>query len=156
MCDSRFGIPIPYSKFPEQNEQFYYTPQNPDPYNDITSSSYRQLFQLQRDSLLPVSWSASERPAQGQLGCADAGASDWYKYAPTRDGFNRYITATGASRIRTMTRNPAGRIVGASNLLRTNAPVPLSRDEPWFNSSGMRTDLVDSLGCGPVPPGCNY
>lgn len=161
MCDQQYGIPTPglpapvnYSQFPQQNEVFYHTP-NEDPYNDIRNSSYQQLFQLQRNSLLPQSWSEAGQPAQGQAGCVEPGQSDWYKYAPDSDGFNKYIVGTGASRMRVMTRNPAGRLFGAPNLLRTQAPVPLSSGEPWFNSSGLRTDLINSLGCGPAPAGCN-
>jgi hypothetical protein len=147
MCDQQYGIP--YSQFPQQNEVFYNSP-NPDPYKDITNSSYQQLFQLQRNSLLPQSWSDIGPSSQAQ---SEPGQSDWYKYAPDADGFNKYIIGTGASRMRVMTRNPAGRLFGAPNLLRTNPAVPLSSSEPWFNGSGLRTDLINSLGCGPNPPG---
>lgn len=139
----------PYSQYATYNQQFYAQPcseaSNTDPYNNLRNYSYQQLWQLDRHSLMPASWSNTQVVAEGQQ-CGAQG-SDWYKYAPTCDGFNRYITATGASRIRQITRNPLGRIVGAPNLLRTAPVVPVTTATPWFNNSGARSDLVQSLGC---------
>jgi hypothetical protein len=141
---------IPYSQFPQHNTEFY-QPQAPDVYNNITNSSYQQLFQLNRNGLLPRSWSNTGQPTT-PCNNTQIHKDSWYQYAPTKDGFNRYIVATGASRNRVMSRNPAGRLFGAPNLLRTNPAVPITAEEPWFNGSGLRTDLANSLGCGPNRP----
>lgn len=157
MCDGQYGIPTPnnYSDFPQHNEVFYHS-QTPDPYQNITHSSDQQLFQLQRNSLLPKSWShdAGQVP-HGQAGpngtskSESKSKSDWYRYTPDSSKFEKYISGTGASRNRVMSRNPSGRLFGAPNLLRSNPSVPLSNVEPWFNSSGLRTDLINSRGSGP-------
>jgi hypothetical protein len=153
LCSS-LGVPLNYSNYPAAiNETFYYqNPNNESPYEDIQNQTYAQLFQLNATGLLPASWSNTEQSAMGAEGCVTAGSNGWYKYAPTASGFERYIRSTGSNRIQQMTRNSAGRVAGVPNLLRTNAPVPLSTiGSPWFNDSSLRLDIKDAVGCGPLP-----
>ena len=107
---------------------------------------------------MPANWAQTQQKAEGAGGCVTGGSNDWYQYAPTEQDFNRYIRATGSNRIQQTTRNPLGAKVGAPNLLRTQPPVPLTRspgcDGPWFGGSSLRVDIMDSIGCGPVPGGC--
>lgn len=142
MSCSSYGAPTAYSNYPSVQQSFYY-PQSSDPYNDLTNYSYRQLFQLNRNSLMPASWTNETAHKAMQ---SDP-SSDWYRYSPTENAVNRYITSSGSTRFSMSTRNPMGRIVGTPLLLRTQPPVPLTSDSIPWNESSAREGLVRSLHC---------
>lgn len=157
MSCSSTGAPLNYSQYPERAKFIYYDPPK-DPYNNLTNYGYNQLFQQNLSSLMPASWN-NQSALKSSVGVnnndSDPGQSDWYKYAPTFDGVQRYITSSGSARLGQTTRDPNGRIYGTPNLLRTRPPVPLSNVDIPFNNSSNRASLVQSLGCGPIPRGCS-
>lgn len=124
--------------------------------NNLKNQSYQQLMQLDAQRLMPASWGgAGQAPGYGNSCDPCSGVNgpqgDWYSYAPTKAGFQRYIMAQGPARVQQFTRNAMGRVMGAPNLLRTQPPVPVSRGAaPWFNDSEFRQDIASSLGCGPA------
>ena len=84
----------------------------------------------------------------GVAGCAGGcgAGSDWSRYAPDREGFNRYITAQGSARLQVQSRGlgaPNARVVGAvtgANFLRQRPVQPLSNSFMLFNDSSARAD----------------
>jgi hypothetical protein len=140
----------------DSSQNFYYDP-NPDPYQNLTNyGGYGQMFQLNLNSLMPASWdskSAYDASLEGKQQQVDSGASDWYRYAPDKQAVDRYITSSGATRFSMNTRNSNGRLFGSPNLLRTSPPVPLSTADIPFGNSENRQALIESIGCGPIPPG---
>ena len=113
--------------------------------DNLTNASHAQATQLTTNGLMPRSW--SNGPAAAVESLEDGGNNSWYNYAPTRDGFQRYIQASGSNRNRIITRNPLNRL-GVPNPLRTMAPAPMSSEKPWFNDSSYRLDINSGRGCG--------
>lgn len=131
-----------YAQYPEATQSFYYPP-NPNPYNNFQSYNYAQEMQLNATGLLPASFTTGV-PAPIE----NVGEVSWYPYAPTKLGFDNYVMASGASRIRQMTRDPMNKL-GTRNPLRSDPPVALSMSKPWFNDSEYRLDYITGMGCVP-------
>jgi hypothetical protein len=162
MACSAYGMPKPYSNYPEYSSGFYEKPkqwyQEPsnDPYNNFTSQSVQQKLQLNRNALMPASWNSVSAAQAGSSGNKD----DWSRYSVTEEGVERYISASGAVRFTQIDRSSRGRRIGVPNLLRSQPPAALSMDGvgssengPWFNDSSDRQVLVRPrmkpwVGCG--------
>jgi len=96
-----------------------------------------QGYELNIDSLMPSSWKGPKN-----CGTDSAADSQWSKYAPSKQAFDRYITAAGSARLSLNTRSPLARQTGIPLLLRQGPAVPISAQEyPWGDSS-FRQDLV--------------
>jgi len=107
-------------------------------------------YQLSTDSLMPASWRNDACPP-----AADNEEADWAKYAPSKQSFDRYLTATGSARLAINSRSPLGRQVGTTLMLRSQPPLPLSTKEHEFNDSSFRNDLVyQSVGYYPGSIDC--
>jgi hypothetical protein len=124
--------------------QFY----QQDPYNNLTTQSYQQQFQLKRNTLMPSSWNKPEEQHKKQMAYnswdANRNDTDWYKYTPTEDGVMRYISSQGSSRLQQNTRNPLNRILGTPNMLRSPPPAPLKTNTTvLFGDSSARLDLIN-------------
>lgn len=101
-------------------------------------SSQQAGYALNVNTLMPASW-------RGNSQCGDSAAVDgsqWTKYAPTKEAFDRYITAQGSARLSLNTRNPLARQVGLPDLLRQQPPMPLAAEEIVFNDSSFRQDTI--------------
>lgn len=108
-------------------------------------------YQLNVDSLMPASWRGGAQSCGDQ---SEAG-SQWAKYAPTKESFDRYITAAGSARLSLNTRSPLGRQTGTPLLLRQGPAVPISAQEYPWNDSGFRQDLVfNQTGRYPTSTAC--
>jgi hypothetical protein len=111
-------------------------------------------YQLNVNSLMPAAWRSNTQSC-GESGAAAVEGSQWSKYAPTKDAFDRYITAQGSARLSLTTRNPLGRIVGIPDLLRQAPPMPLAAENVVFGDSSFRQDLIfKSLGRYPAETNC--
>ena len=107
-------------------------------------------YELNVNSLMPASWRAGS-----VTDSAVVDGSQWSKYAPTRESFDRYITAQGSARLSLATRSPLGRIVGIPDLLRQAPPMPLSASEISFIDSENRLDAIYSaVGRYPTSTEC--
>lgn len=107
-------------------------------------------YQLNVDHLMPASW-------RGPSNCAGLAVDDtqWSKYAPSKESFDRYITAAGSARLAVNTRSPLARQVGIPLLLRPGPPIPISTKEHEFNDSSFRQDTVfNSVGYYPGNDDC--
>lgn len=152
MSCSAYGMAGPagqYSNYPQYQASFYQAPNN-DPFNNLTNSNMQQAMQLNLNTLMPASWNAA---SAAQSADSDP-KSDWERYSVSRDGVQRYISASGASRYSQIDRSSAGRRFGEPNLLRSQPPAALTiGSSPWFNDSSDRQALVDPamnawIGCG--------
>ncbi len=96
-----------------------------------------QGYDLNIDALMPASWKQTPN-------CGDAAYDNtqWSKYAPSRQAFDRYITAAGSARLSLNTRWGLNRNIGIPLLLRQGPPVPLSTNQVPFNDSSYRNDLI--------------
>ena len=77
----RYGVPQNFSQVSEYNKAFYAA--EGQQYDN--HKKYAQLYQLNRETLMPAGWDDAEYRAsyQGKNAHAeDVGQSDWYKYAP--------------------------------------------------------------------------
>lgn len=113
-------------------------------------TSQQAGYQLNVNSLMPAAW-------RSNTSCSDAAldGSQWTKYAPSKEAFDRYITAQGSARLSLNTRNPSSRIVGIPDLLRQPPPQPLSAENIVFNDSSMRLDNVfRAMGSYPSSTAC--
>jgi len=113
-------------------------------------TSQQAGYELNVNSLMPAAW-------RNNTNCTDAAVdgSQWTKYAPTKEAFDRYITAQGSARLSLTTRSPLGRIVGIPDLLRQAPPMPLAADSIVFNDSSARLDLVfKQMGRYPESTAC--
>jgi len=101
------------------------------------ASSQQAGYQLNVNSLMPASWRDNSK-------CSEAAVdgSQWTKYAPTKESFDRFITSQGSARLSLTTRSPLGRIVGIPDLLRQAPPMPLAAEQIIFGDSSFRQDLV--------------
>ena len=126
--------------------------------------------QLNRNVLMPAGWDASrdgvddrQRVTEGKP-CANwdattglmAATSDptasWDRYAPSKEGVERYIMSAGASRMKINTRSSLGRQMGIPNLLRAPAPVPISSPASTanmvlFGDSQARQNVASAIFC---------
>ena len=143
-------MPQPFSNYPQYQKSFY-TPPSTDPYDNLTTQNVQQSLQLNLNALMPANWN-SVTAAQAM---SSDPKDDWSRYTVTRDGVQRYISASGASRFRQIDRSSIGRVVGQPNLLRSQPPTALSTNaaDVIFNDSGFRQALVDPkmrswIGCG--------
>lgn len=135
------------SSYPNSADQSSLYPQG------CTSDAAKGAYELNLDPLMPASWRASA------AGCPqsreDADSSQWTKYAPTPEAFQRYITAAGSARLAMNTRSPLGRQVGVGLNWRPPLPVPVGTDVIPWQDSGFRQDLVfQETGQYPVSTAC--
>ena len=133
----------------EFTRKYFSSPAIPnDPYQNFSSQSYAQEFQLNATGLMPHTWQYDIAPNSSQT-CTD---SSWAQYAPTRQEFFQYIQSSGPVLFQSQLRDSRNAKLGAPCLLRTAAPVPVrkySKDSaPWFNDSSFRIAAVNN------PPGC--
>lgn len=150
MSCSAYGQPQSFARYPQYQASFYTAPSQ-DPYDNLTTQNVQQSLQLNLNSLMPASWndtSALQSVSSDPL-------DDWSRYTVTRDGVQRYISASGASRTQQIDRSSAGRRFGIPNLLRSQPPTALSMgpDTVVFNDSSDRQALVSPgmrpwIGCG--------
>lgn len=114
--------------------------------NDPWSGSNMQI-----DKLMPSSWRSA---ANQSCGDASRDDSEWAKWSPTRQKFENFVTASGASRmaLSTRDRNPTG---GIRNLLRSSPPVGLSGQSITFNDSDARMNIIfNATGIYPSTTTC--
>lgn len=125
--------------------QYFSSPATDDPMQNFTSSSYAQEWQLNTTGLMPQSWQSDLAP-NNPPDCTD---NSWAQYVPTRQEFFQYIQSSGPVLFQSQLRDSRNAKLGAPSLLRTAAPVPVSKDSsPWFNDSSFRIAAVNN------PPGC--
>lgn len=104
------------------------------------------------ETLLPGSWRKG-----GNAPCPEGTDpnSQWTKYAPSREAYDRYITASSAARLSVNTRNAINRITGTPVLLRSATFTPLSHSSYTFNDSSLRQDqIADATGIYPGEHRC--
>lgn len=107
--------------------------------------------QLNLLPLMPESWQNPSSAAS----TGNAALDQWSQYAPTADGFARYIQAGGSSRLSAISRSSLGRQVGMPNLMRPGVAAPISTGQYVFNDSSQRADLVyDATGSYPKSTNC--
>ena len=152
MSCSAYGVPgqrDDYANYPQYQNSFY-QPSSVDPYNNLTNTTVQQSLQLNLNTLMPANWNSASAAQSTSSDPKD----DWSRYTVSRDGVQRYISASGASRFRMIDRSSAGRRFGEPNLLRSQPPAALSiGSSPWFNDSSDRQALVNPemrswIGCG--------
>lgn len=152
MSCSAYGVQGPvgdYAQYPQYQNSFYQAP-SADPYNNLTNNTIQQSLQLNLSNLMPANWNA----VSAAQSLSSDPKDDWSRYTVSRDGVQRYISASGASRFRMIDRSSAGRRFGAPNLLRSQPPAALTvGSSPWFNDSSDRQALVSPqmkawIGCG--------
>jgi hypothetical protein len=100
-------------------------------------------YAINPDNLMPGSWREG-------VSCGDGTDpnSQWAKYHPTREKYNRYITAAGSARLGVMTRSPLRKILGTQNFLRSATSTPLSTTEasPFMASSHRDQAIFSAVG----------
>lgn len=131
----------------EQN--FYYQNKpDTDPYQNYSSQSYAQDIQLNATTLLPKSWRASDPSQPIQPNTPPDGSSGWAQYSVSKPAFNQFVQVSGSTRIPSMLRESTGGHLGASSLLRTVPPTPISSTtDPWFYNSPFRVERINNLSC---------
>jgi hypothetical protein len=107
--------------------------------------------QLDLQALMPASWrDVAPRVLEGK--------DDWSKYTVSKEGFHKYISGSGASKIFEIERSAYGKKYGVTSgiaMLRSQ-PLPcltLGEDAVIFNDSSDRKALAssryfNSIGCG--------
>lgn len=106
-------------------------------------------YELNVDSLMPASWQSKAATSE------ETDNSNWTKFAPSKQSFNRYITAGGSARLAMNTRSALHRNIGTPLLLRSGTRTPISTDQVIFNDSGYRQDSVfNSTGVYPQNTSC--
>jgi len=114
-------------------------------------SSQQAGYALNVNSLMPASW----RSNTGCTATQSMDGSTWAKYSPTKEAFDRYITAQGSARLSLTTRSSQGRITGIPDLLRASPPMPLSSDEiPFFDAENRQNAVFQALGRFPMSTAC--
>ena len=107
-------------------------------------------YELNVDSLMPSGWKSKS--------LATSEASDngnWTKFAPSKQSFNRYITAAGSARLAMNTRNALSRNVGIPLLIRSGVRTPISTEQVLFGDSSFRQDEVfNATGVHPKNTHC--
>lgn len=143
--------PLGYASYAYTDDSAYFGayPQGEDSAS-LTSDGAPGDYQLSLNSLMPAGWGQS-------AGCgADATDGQWGKFAPTKQQFEQYITASGSARygMNTRTQNPTGGVQGLTNLIWPVA-APVTGGEIPFNDSSFRQDLVyDSMNFYPAQAAC--
>lgn len=120
-----------------------------DPWSDFQSMNQQQSEQMDLQSLMPQNWqSSASKTLQNPR-------DDWTRFTVTPEGFSRYVSASGASRIMAIGKNSLGRVVGTPNLLRNEPPTAftLGPDAVIFNDSSARLSMANNqyrpfIGCG--------
>ena len=106
--------------------------------NGSASTGENCDYSLNSDSLMPGSWREGAQCPDG----SDPN-SQWAKYAPAKEQYNRYIMASSAARLGVNTRTGLTRITGPNPLLlRSSVAVPISNNHVLFNDSGFRLDAA--------------
>lgn len=108
-------------------------------------------------SLMPSNWRNGPLMPQGSGPCGASQSSQeiWAKYSPSKEAFDRYLTAQGASRLGISTRSAYGRIQGQRNLLLQGANVPVSSHAVVFNDSDARQSTYwNATGAWPSVTDC--
>jgi len=143
--------PLGYASYAYTDDSAYFGayPQSEDSAS-LTSDGAPGDYQLSLNSLMPAGWGQA-------AGCgADATDGQWGKFAPTKQQFEQYITASGSARygMNTRTQNPTGGVQGLTNLIWPVA-TPVTGGEIPFNDSSFRQDLVyDSMNFYPAQAAC--
>lgn len=103
--------------------------------------------------LMPSSWRAGET-----AGCGPGEREDdteWTRYAPSKESFEKYVTASGSARLSLNSRSPMARQVGLPNLLRPGVAVPLGGFQSEFLDTDLRQSLIyDATGSYPQSISC--
>lgn len=147
MSCTSYGRPIPVANYPTFAANFYDTNQQSE-WNQ--SYACPSNMNLNRSSLMPATW---DNMAAAQSMSSDPN-SDWAKYAPTKEGVQRYISSSATARFGIIDRSPLGSRIGQPNLLRSQPPPALTMGEgSWFNNSSYRLALTQPclssyIGCG--------
>ena len=115
----------------------FYTEPTANSMQNFQSSNHQQAMQLNVASLLPRSFMTGQQPVS-----ANADDDSWYKYAPSRQGFENSVIASGSTRIQQLSRRETGKKLGTANMLRDQPAMTLTSSEPWFNSSSYRSDML--------------
>lgn len=109
---------------------------------------------IEVDKLMPASWRGPAETGACMPGEREDEA-EWTKYAPSKESFNKYITAAGSARLSLNTRSPMARQVGLSNPLRPGVAVPLGGYQSDFLDTDMRQSLIyDATGQYPESIAC--
>jgi hypothetical protein len=121
----------------------------PDAWSDYQSINAQQQHQMDLKSLMPQNWQSAATQS------LENPRNDWTRYTVTPEGYARYVSASGASRVMAIERSSLGRVVGLDNLLRSepSTPITLGPDAVIFNDSSFRAALADPryrnfYGCG--------
>lgn len=105
-------------------------------YNDI--SPVPQNGQASLSSLMPAQW--------GTPGNNDASLGNTtFGFVPTREGWERFVGASGIARNPDMDRTTTGRHLGTPNLLRPQPPQPVTQTQFPFNDSPFRQTAVKQV-----------
>lgn len=118
-----------------------------------TNTSGPGDYLMDPETLLPGSW----RKGGSNTSCPEGTDpnSQWTKYAPSREAYERYITASSSARLSVNTRNAINRITGTPVLLRSATFTPLSHSSYTFNDSSLRQDqIADATGIYPGEHRC--
>lgn len=124
-------------------------PGNPGDNSGGSCNAQNWGYHLNVDHLMPASWRGPQ-----QCGVESEDTAEWAKYAPSKEAFDRYITAAGSARLSVNTRSPSARQIGIPNLLRGSPPMPLGTSESQFLDSDMRQSLIYSA-TGQFPTSTN-
>lgn len=101
------------------------------------------------DNLMPAAWRSNgyqNVQYQGMsqdsgVGCDGGACGLWSQYAPSRQAFDRYITAGGSARLSLSTRDSISKL-GMRDPLRPQPPMPLAAENVVFNDSSHRLDQI--------------
>lgn len=154
MSCSQYGYEKPYSSYPQVQTSFYKEPSTNDNYNNLTNQTAHQAKQLHLNSMMPASWNSQTAVQSATSSYGD----DWTRYSVNQDNYQRYISASGATRITQLARPNTSKF-GTPNLLRSQPPTSLASAQcfdngNWtFNDSSDRLALVNPavqsyIGCG--------
>ena len=107
-------------------------------------------FTLSASNLLPASW------REGADSSQEDPNSLWAKNHPTKERYQRYITASGSARLGVITRSPMRKVVGQANLLRSGVSTPITAASisPWNDSSHRLHAIYDAHGAFPEDHSC--
>lgn len=112
---------------------------------------------LNVNNLMPASW----RSAEPCSALTDTDTTQWSSYAPSKQGFDNYITTAGSARLAVNTRTAMSRQTGLPNMLKDSLqggggpPVPMGSNAMTFNDSDLRQSLLyDATGVYPSLTWC--
>jgi hypothetical protein len=128
---------------------------SPDDNTTNTGAGYNGTLNVNK--LMPASW----RSAEPCSALTDTDTSQWSSYAPSKQGFDNYITTAGSARLAVNTRTAMSRQTGLPNMLKDRIqggggpPVPLGANAMTFNDSDLRQSLLyDATGIYPELTWC--